>query len=59
MIAFLPINKHPTTKGEAIDMDRFVNYQNLDRFAGLCSAQRLSEKFCWARKNSKFIEYRR
>jgi hypothetical protein len=35
MTAFLPINARPSAKGETIDMDRFANAQNLDRFRRL------------------------
>ena len=35
MTAFLPINARPSAKGETIDIDSFVNAQNLDRFRRL------------------------
>jgi hypothetical protein len=35
MTAFLTINAHPTANREPIDMDRFVNAQNLERFRRL------------------------
>jgi hypothetical protein len=45
MTAFVKINAHPTAKGEAIDMDRLVNDQNLDRFRRLVFSSE-AEKFC-------------
>jgi hypothetical protein len=59
MIAFIPINKHPTAKGEAIDMDRFVNDQNLDRFRRLVFCSEAERKILLAEEKIKFIEYRR
>ena len=41
MTALLPINAHPTANGEAIDMDRLVNDQNLDRFRRLVFSSEL------------------
>jgi hypothetical protein len=35
MTEFLPISAPRSAKGEAIDMARFVNAQNLDRFRRL------------------------
>ena len=59
MIAFLPINKHPTAKGEAIDKDRFVNYQNLDRFRRLVFCSEAERKLLLGEEKIKSIEYRR
>jgi hypothetical protein len=44
MTAFLTINAHPTAKGEAIDMDRLVNAQNLTRFRRLVFSSEAERK---------------
>ena len=52
MTAFLTISAYPTAKGEAIDMDRFVNTQNLTRFRRLVFSSEAERKILfglWAR----------
>jgi hypothetical protein len=56
MTAFLPISAHPTAKGEAIDMDRFVNDQNLDSFRRLVFCSEAERKILLAEEKIKFIE---
>jgi hypothetical protein len=44
MTAFLTINAHPAAKGDAIDMDRLVNAQNLDGFRRLVFSSEAERK---------------
>jgi hypothetical protein len=62
MTAFLPINAHPTANGEAIDMDRLVNDQNLDRFRRLVFSSEAERKILLgllAEEKLKFNELRK
>jgi len=62
MTAFLTRNAHPAAKGDAIDMDRLVNAQNLDGFRRLVFSSEAERKIMFgllAEEKMKFNELKK